>query len=141
MKGQSFIIEFILFFLISFSLFITISYLFYNQDINFDERIGNSLSELISDIVSIRMLKSVECKACSNLVITESIPSRIGGFFYGISLDQYGLNTTLFSNRFISKRSTVFNLNETFKLFGNTTSENKKVEIIINNVDKNISVR
>lgn len=140
MKAQTFIVEFILFFAVSFSLFTTISYIFYNQNTYYNERIGNSLSELVNDIISMKMLKAVECKACDNSTITETIPSKMGGFFYEISLNQKGLNTTLFSSQHLSKKSTTFNLNETFTLFGKTKSENKKAEIIINNIDKTIGV-
>lgn len=58
-KGQSFIVEFILFFLISFSLFITISLFFYNQNVLFEERLGEKISELVNDVVSTGIIKGV----------------------------------------------------------------------------------
>ncbi len=139
-KGQSLIIEFILFFSISFSLFATISFLFYNQSQLLSEQTGSSLSTVVNDMVSLSVLKALSCKACINITVEEEIPSKIGGFFYETRLQQIGINTTLFANRLISEITNPLNLNETFTLSGSVKSENKIVEIIINNMTKTIGV-
>ena len=131
-KAQSFILEFILFFAISFSLFTTISYFFYRQNELFSRIVGEMTTDLMNDVVSIDIVKTVNCKGCDNVLITENIPSKIGGFYYRINLTD-GLNTTLISSRPISKKSLIFNLNETYDLSGESMSENKIVKIKINN--------
>ncbi len=141
MKGQSFIIEFVLFIIISLSLFATISYLFHSQNIFYQERIGEATSGLINDLVSTDILKGVSCRGCDDVIITQEIPSKIGGFFYKIQLDNQGLNTSLFLEPPLYDQSPLFNLNETYQLIsGESTSENKIVRIKINNVDDIIEV-
>lgn len=140
MKGQSFIVEFILFFLISFSLFITISYHFHMQNIFLQERVGETSSGLINDLVSTDVLKGISCRGCDKARITEEIPSKIGGFFYKIQLNNQSVNTSLFSTRSFSVQNLIFNLNATYRLSGESTSENKIIVIKINNEDKTIEV-
>ena len=132
-KGQSFIIEFILFFMISFSLFVTIGYYFYSQNEYFKRRVGSDTAELINDLVSVDILRGLSCKGCDEVSIKEDIPSRIGGFYFRIELNEKGLNTSLYSGKGFSKQNPLFNLNESFSLSGSTTSENKIVGIKINN--------
>ncbi len=139
-KGQSVIVEFILFFAIAFSLFSTISYFFYTQSTYFQERIGESTSELTNDLISSNIMKIVGCKACNSLTITEKIPSRIGGYYYKIESDNITLNTSLFSDKPIIKQTPVFNLNETFAFSGESRSENKKIEIKINIINKEVVI-
>jgi hypothetical protein len=141
MKGQSFVVELILFFIISFSLFTTISYLFHSQNIFYQERVGETTSDLINDLVSTDILKGVSCRGCYEVIITEEIPSRIGGFFYKIQLNNQGLNTILFSTRTFSRQNPIFNLNTTYQtLSGESVSENKIVRVKINNKDESIGV-
>jgi len=140
-KGQSFIIEFILFFMISFSLFITISVFFYNQNTFFEKRVGNKTSELVNNIVSTDIIKGVNCKSCNKVLITESIPSKLGGFFYKIQFNNNGLNMTLISLEYFSEQTPVFNLNETYDFLNSESmSENKIIGIKINNDEKEIEV-
>lgn len=140
-KGQSVILEFILFFAIVFSLFSTISFFFYNQNNYFQQEIAESTSQLINDLVSSNILKGIECKSCSSLIIDEKIPSKIGGQYYKVKLDtNYGINTTLLSSKVYSKQSSVLNLNETFSLSGESSSENKRIEIQINNINNQVEV-
>jgi len=141
MKGQGFIVEFILFFLISFSIFTAISYHFHLQNIFYQERVGETASELINDLVCTDILKGISCRGCGEVIINEEIPSKIGGFFYRIQLNDQGLNTSLFSTRPSYEQNPIFNLNTTYQtLSGQSTSENKIVVININNVDRAIEV-
>jgi len=134
-KAQSFILEFILFFAISFSLFTTISFFFYRQNQLFSKIVGEMTTELVNDVVSTDIVKSVSCKGCDNVLITENIPSKIGGFYYRIEFEEDVLNTTLISSKPISKKSLMFKLNETYDLSGISISENKIVKIKINNTN------
>jgi len=143
MKAQSFIIEFILFFLISFSIFSTISYFFVNQSTYLRRTVGGTNLDLINNFLTIHILKSANCNACKEVKVSEEIPSRVGGEYYKIELTKKGLNTTLLTTPFFNESSMV-KLNETFDpstSFNQTTSENKRIEIKINNTDKIIEVR
>ncbi len=132
-KAQSFVIEFILFFMISFSLFATISYNFYQQNEYFKKKVGTETAELVNDLISTNIVRGISCKACDEETISEDIPSRIGGFFYKVQLNNDGLNTSLYLGKASFKQMSLFNLNESFSLSGETTSENKRVRIKINN--------
>lgn len=133
-KGQSFIVEFILFFVISFSLFSIISFYFYSQNEFYKEKVGEYTSELVNDLIVIDMIKGVNCKACDEVSISEEIPSQIGGSYYTVQLNDQGLNTTIYLVEPFSKENPVFNLNSTYDMSkSGITSENKRVEIKINN--------
>ncbi len=140
-KGQSFIIEFILFFGISFSLFTIISYYFYSQNEFYKEKVGEYTTELVNDLIIIDMIKGVNCKACNEVSISEEIPSQIGGFYYTIQSNSQGLNTTIYLVEPFYRQTPIFNLNSTYDVTeSETTSENKRAEIKINNTGKTLEV-
>jgi len=141
MKGQSVIIEFILFFFISFSLFASISYLFYSQNIYYEKTISETNSELINDLISTGIVNAVNCISCDNVLITQDVPSKIGGSFYTVQLYEKGINTTLMSLTPFYREMVAFNLDETYNfLSSESTSENKIVRIKINNIKEEIEV-
>jgi hypothetical protein len=134
MKGQSFIIEFVLFFLVSFSLFSLISYYFYTQNIFFKERVGNKTLDLVNNVVTTHIVRGLSCRECDDILITEDVPSKISDFFYIVYLEDDKLNTTLASTQPLFSQDSIFNLNETFDLLpSSSTSDNKRVRIKINN--------
>lgn len=134
MKGQSYIVEFIIMFAISFAIFSTIGFIFYNQNQNLSRRIADASSKLVNDIIVMDSIKSLSCKACDTMTIKENIPPKIGGFFYNLSLTQQGVTNQLLTTQ-ISTNTTTFNLNETFTFSGSINSNNKKIEIQINNIN------
>ncbi len=134
-KAQSFIVEFILFFMISFSLFTAISYYFYSQNIFYKGKVGTTTAELINDIVATNIIKGLNCKSCDRVTITEEIPSKIGGIFYVVKLDKHVINTTLMREKSSFVETSIFNLNGTLFFSGSSTSEDKRIVIKINNTD------
>jgi len=141
-KGQSLIIEFILFFMVSFSLFAVISAFFFNQNQFFKGRVGDKLADTVNNLVSSHIVKGVTCKSCTSVEVQEDLPSKIGGYYYRVFLDQEeGLNTTLVSRNLYSRKNQLFLLNESFQLLDSKSkSENKIIEIQINIRDKEIRV-
>jgi hypothetical protein len=97
----------------------------------------------VNDLIATNIIKGITCKACDEVSITEDIPSQIGGFYYTIKLNDYGLNTTLYIPQPFSKQTPIFNLNETYgvSVENESVSENKIVEVKINNIGKEIGVR
>jgi len=143
-KAQSFIVEFILFFVISFSLFATISYYFYSGNEYFKKKVGDKATDLINDLISTHIIRGVNCKACDEVTVSEEIPAVIGGFFYKVQLNENGLNTSLFMGQVSFKQTPIFNLNETYNVSstsGEATSDNKIVEIKIDNNNKELGVK
>ena len=142
-KGQSFIIEFILFFMISFSIFTVISYYFYNQNEYYKKKVGEDTSKLVNDLLVTNIIKGTTCKSCNEVSISEEIPSEIGGFYYTVRLDNQGLNTTIYLTEPFFEKSPMFNLNSTYTSTpSEIVSENKRAEIkIINAPDKRLEVK
>jgi hypothetical protein len=142
-KGQSLAVEFILFFLISFSLFSTISFFFYNQNLFFKKRVGDASINLVNDIVSTNLVNILSCKSCKSAIINDDLQSKVGDFYYNITLTKNGLSTSLITEKTYFKNSNIFNINETFDLSGQTISENKKIEInyTSDNIKKIIGIR
>jgi len=140
-KGQSFIVEFILFFVISFSLFSIISYYFYSQNEFYKEKVGEYTTELVNNLIVTDIIKGTTCKACDEVQISEDIPSQIGGFYYTIQLNDQELNTTLYAPELSFWQAPIFNLNSNyFVSVSEVTSENKRAEIKINNTGKTLEV-
>jgi hypothetical protein len=141
-KGQSFIIEFILFFMISFSLFTIISYFYYSQNEFYKEKVGEYTSGLVNDLIVTDILIGANCKACDEVSISEEIPSQIGGFYYTVQLKDQGLNTTIYLVEPFSKENPMFNLNYTYDIIDSEmVSENKRAKIkIINVPEKKLEV-
>jgi hypothetical protein len=142
-KGQSFIIEFILFFAISFSLFSVISYYFYSQNEFYKEKVGKFTTELVNDLLIIDVIKGVNCKSCDEITISEEIPSQIGGFYCTVRLKNQGFNTTVYLAKPFSQETPIFNLNSTYTVIpgSDIVSENKIVGIKINNVGETLEVK
>ena len=142
-KGQSFIIEFILFFMISFSLFTVISYYFYNQNEYYKEKVGTYTAKLVNDLITTNIIEGTTCKSCSEVSISEDIPSQIGGFYYTVDLSNQELNTTIYLTKPTFEEMSIFNLNSTYSVNpSESISENKRAEIkIINAPDKKLEVK
>lgn len=121
--------------MISFSLFAAISYYFYSQNIYFKEKVGTTTAELINDIVLNHIIKGVNCKSCDRIIITEEIPSKIGGIPYTVKLDNSVINTTLMKEKSSFVETSIFNLNGTLFFSGSSTSEDKRIVIKINSTD------
>ena len=141
-KGQSFIIEFILFFMISFSLFAVISYFYYSQNEFYKEKVGEYTSGLVNDLIVTDIIMGTSCKACDEVSISEEIPSQIGGFYYTVQIKDQGLNTTIYLVEPFFKENSIFNLNYTYDIIDSEImSENKRAEIkIINVPEKKLEV-
>ncbi|MBU5687786.1 MAG: hypothetical protein QW474_00570 [Candidatus Aenigmatarchaeota archaeon] len=135
MKGQSYIVEFIIMFGIAFLVFSIISYLFYTQTDFLSKKIGEKQARLINKAALMCIIKSNNCRGCDNITIYQEIPYKIGNMNYNITFNNQKIQVILF---FDVINSTTYNMNETFNFSGNVKSNNKKIEIKINN--KNIMV-
>lgn len=135
MKGQTYIIEYILMFAIAFALFSTISYSFYTQTEYIGEKTSKSTSKLINRVILNDMIKAITCKSCFYIETSPEIPQKIGNSQYLLKLEK-NITTVL---PWIKVNSTSLNINNTFSLSGEA-STNKKIKIEINNISKTIKV-
>jgi hypothetical protein len=81
------------------------------------------------------MIEGINCKSCDQVVITEDIPSKIGGLTYLVKLNNSVINTTLLTEKSSFKETPIFNLNETLFFSGSSISEDKSIVIKINNTN------
>jgi hypothetical protein len=120
MKGQALIIQFLIFFLIGFSLFISIgTFLKYQSDL-FKEQITSSSIRLANSYLSSNMITVLNnCKQCDTASISTSISNLTAGEAIQIKLSSSGLNTSMPTKYFISP---VHNLNYSLTFSGNSYS-------------------
>jgi hypothetical protein len=141
MKGQSVILEFITFFLISFTIFSLVGFFFYMQSKYFSGEVFEYEARVMNDVIAIDMLKASECKACSRMSIWEELPRKMGDSFFTVNVSTAaGVNTTSIGDEPFSVASPIFNLNETYTFSGQADSVNKKTQIKINNDGRTIEV-
>ncbi len=140
MKGQSFIVEFILFFMLSFALFSTISTYFFNQNKYFGEQIGEKTTESINNLVSTSIVRAMACKECDRVSLELSVPPRIGNLYYKITLSDAEKLTTELLTKDFSEQASIFNIGETFDLTGEVISERKNVKVDVDSFEGEIEV-
>lgn len=118
MKGQSLLIQFVLFFLVGLTLFLSIGSFFRLQSDMFRESAAESSVKLINSYLSSLAIASVDtCKECDSVRMKVETEERFADYFIEVTLDDYGLEVSTVPRRkyFISP---IHNLNETVNLSG-----------------------
>lgn len=121
MKGQSLIIQFILFFIIGLALFLTVGNFFKLQFDVARSDIINSNLRIVSSYVSSTIINLVDsCKQCEYANVMLSLENKTG---YAVKVqltnNPRGLNVST-ENKFYF--SPIHNLNETFDMTGESSS-------------------
>ncbi|MFH8080849.1 MAG: hypothetical protein QXO84_03160 [Candidatus Aenigmatarchaeota archaeon] len=137
MKGQTFIVEYIIMFGIAFGIFSALTYIFYSQTDFLSKKIGENSAKLINKMSLMSVIKASACKGCDNIIIHQEIPEKIGGRNYNITFNSQNIQVNLYGQII---NSTNYNINESYSFSGNIMSKNKKAEIKINNKIKSIKV-
>ncbi|MCX8178987.1 MAG: hypothetical protein N3D75_04130 [Candidatus Aenigmarchaeota archaeon] len=135
MKGQTYIVEYLLMFAIAFALFSTISYSFYKQTEYISQKTSASTSKLINRVILNDIIKINTCKSCFYIETYPEIPQKIGNSQYSIRLFK-NVTTVL---PWTTVNSTALNVNNTFDFSGEVAT-NKKIKIEINNISKTVKV-
>ncbi|MEM5878291.1 MAG: hypothetical protein QXF12_05425 [Candidatus Aenigmatarchaeota archaeon] len=135
MKGQTYIVEYLLMFAIAFALFSTISYSFYRQTEYISQKTSASTSKLINRVILNDIIKINTCKSCFYIETYTEIPQKIGNSQYSIRLFK-NVTTVL---PWTTVNSTALNVNNTF-VFSGEVATNKKIKIEINNISKTVRV-
>jgi hypothetical protein len=120
MKGQSLVIQFIIFFLLGFSLFISVGSFFrYQSDLFRNDIISSSLG-LANSYMSSLMITAVDsCKQCDYINLSAPISNLTAGYVIRMDLTDSGLNVSIPYKFF---NSTVHNLNSSLRLSGSSSS-------------------
>ena len=122
MKGQTLIIQFILFFMIGFALFTSIGLFFKYQSDLLKEDVTNYNMRLINSYMSATALaEAVSCKQCDFANITVKIQNTTAGNFFEVGMNSQGVNTTVpMSKKSIA--TSIYNLNSSYTLSGLSAS-------------------
>ncbi len=94
MKSQSHVIQFILFFLIGFLIFLAIGNVFKFQFFSIQSKITDLFLKSVNSHLSSAIIAAVDsCKTCDTASISLNLEKTIAGNFYEIKLEN-GLNTS-----------------------------------------------
>jgi hypothetical protein len=120
MKGQSLVIQFVIFFLIGFSLFLSVGSFFrYQSDLFREDIISYSLSSANSYISSNMVVAVDSCKQCDYISLSVPMSNLTAGYVIEINLKNSGLNVSMPYKYF---SSSAHNLNSSFSLSGKSSS-------------------
>jgi len=122
-KAQSLVVQFVIFFMTGFSIFLAIGSFFKYQSDMLKE---NSLSfnvELTNSYLSSAAISLVDrCKQCDDSKVSLKFPSSTLGYNYGFKLDKNGLNVSVISEEEKHYASSLRNLNYSLTMEGDTDS-------------------
>jgi len=129
-KGQSLVIQFILFFIIGFTIFLSISNFFRIQS---DALSSDALSyglELTNSYISSHALNLITtCKLCTAANITLRLANTTAGYYITADIDQAGLNT---STPYVAKKayaSSMHNINESVSIESGRVSSARPITL------------
>lgn len=126
-KGQSQIVQFIMFFMIGLALFLTIGNVFRGRLDLFTDEIADENRQMINKYFSALTIESlVSCKECDNFNITTKLSNTTAGSFTQIGLSNTNIVTvTLPGNRQYS--STAHNMLSELAAAGGLAISNKPI--------------
>jgi len=140
MKGQTLIIQFILFFLIGFSLFTSIGLFFKYQSDLFKSDVTNFNLRLINSYVSAAaMTELVSCKQCDFVNITLKLQNTTAGNFFEIGLNSLGVNTSVPASQ-KNVTTSIYNLNASYSLLNSLSASVKPISITFTKSQNNLRV-
>ena len=140
MKGQSIVIQFIVFFLIGLSLLISLSQFFNYQSDLFKERGSDSAAKLVNSYISSMAVQMYDsCKQCDFINSTTRISNTTVGHYFKISFK----NNHLIIQKFPggkSYTSSLHNLNETLTLVDSYSSSVQPITLTLNKTKNYLQV-
>ena len=136
MKGQSQIIQYVLFFLIGLSMFGIVGNFYKLHADSLRERITSYSREMLSSYISAYAVQSfTNCKSCDSINITIVVPNTTAGYYH----EFYLLPTGLIVKSIPSEKtytSTLHNLNQTLSFYGFSPSTKPIVLSLIKDQNK-----
>ena len=136
MKGQSQIIQYVLFFLIGLSIFGIVGNFYKSQADSLREIIDQYSREMLTSYISGYAIHSfTNCKLCNSTNISLRISNKTAGYYHEFYLTQNGLEVrSVPSEKHFF--STIHNLNETLTFYGFSSSIEPIVLSYIKNQNK-----
>ncbi|MEM5829397.1 MAG: hypothetical protein QW040_02210 [Candidatus Aenigmatarchaeota archaeon] len=136
-KGQSIVVQFLLFFLIGFSIFISLGSFFRYQSDLFRDRILSSGINLTSSYLSSVIITMASCKECDLINLNVSVYNTTAGYALGIIGEGSRLNITTIP---ISLNTTAHNLLGYTLTIAGRSSSNKPIILTFNKTNNKIEV-
>lgn len=138
MKGQSLIIQFILFFIIGLSIFIAIGNLFTFQSNLLGADIANETRKNIANYIASIIINQNSCKACDRISQTIILRNKTVGEYVQLILEDEGLFVVMLpSGKYYGM--SLKNLEKSFRTEGFGYS-NKPLKIIFSKIENKIEV-
>lgn len=141
LKGQSLIFQFVLFFIIGFTIFVGVSQFFrYQSDVFKDEVTRENIKLINTFFSSMAVVSEASCKQCDTATLNFKTSNTTAGSFFEVSLGSYGINVSI---PFIANAkyiSAAHNLNASFELRGMVPST-KPISLTFNKTQNIIQVK
>jgi len=139
-KGQSLILQFVMFFIIGFTIFVSVSQFFRLQsDIFKDDVTRESLKLYNTYFSSLALTAANSCKQCDYVNITVKTSNTTAGQFFEISFGSYGVNVTVPLIKRINFVTSAHNLNETYQTDGLVASS-RPITLTFNKTQNKIGI-
>jgi len=141
MKAQSTIIQFILFFLIGLTIFISVGSLFKYQSDLLRQDVVTASRGLISDYLSsIAVIEYDSCKKCDWINITTSIANTTADYYVEMKFEENSLFVTTQPDS-ATVRSSASKINESVSLLPSSTSSIQRITLTYDKNKNNIVIQ
>jgi hypothetical protein len=141
-KGQSLIIQFVIFFLIGFSIFVSTGNVFrYQSDIFRDNNIDSGI-KLANSYLSSLVISAVDtCKECDFMSITTKTQNTTAGYILDFELNKnYGLNVSIFQiKRYYT--STIHNIISSLSECSGSSASTEPISLTFNRNQNKLEVK
>ncbi|MBS3054936.1 MAG: hypothetical protein J4452_00390 [Candidatus Aenigmarchaeota archaeon] len=140
MKGQSLVIQFVLFFIIGFGLYLAIGNFFKIQSESFRSEITDDSIKLANSYLTSNILVAADsCKMCDYVNLTFKIENTTAGYYYALDLSKPQVNISVvpFANK--SFITSGHNMNTSFSFKGNSSSI-KTLTLTLNRTKNEIGI-
>lgn len=138
MKAQSLIVQFILFFMIGFTIFLAIGNIFkLHSEITRNDIINSSLKLTNSFISSAVITATASCKKCDFVSINFKTGENIVGYFTEIKLEN-GLNVSTIEKSFFSS---IHNINESVSIVPGKASSTKPITLTFDRTKNKLMIK
>ena len=141
LKGQSLILQFVIFFIIGFTIFIGVSQLFSFQSDIFKGDVSIENLKLINSYIASLSVASVDsCKQCDYVNLTFKTMNTTAGNFFVTSLGSYGINVSIPFATNLQFISSIHNLNESIQTGGSVIST-KPLSLTFNKTENKLYIQ
>jgi len=139
LKAQSLVIQFVLFFIIGLTIFISVGQFFrFESDIFQNQAAIEGVKLTNSYFSSIALAAFDSCKQCDSVNITVKTSNTTAGSYFQVSLGTYGLNVSI-PYAAINSTTTYHNINESLTGSGLVISS-RPITVMLNRTKNQITI-